>query len=167
MRLRYSLIVALASVLMLAPSFAQAATGFVATLSALNEVPPNASPATGTATAILSDDGLTLSYTVTYSGLTANRTASHFHAIGCPGINAGVQLAIAGAGPTSDTITGSGPVNATLLTGLTTACSGGSVAVYLNVHSGNFPGGEIRGQLFPDVTPSRNVTWGRIKMLYR
>ena len=167
MRMRYSLIVALASVLALAPSFTQAATGFVVSLSGANEVPPNASPATGTATVILSDDGLTLSYSVTYSGLTASRTASHFHAIACPGVNAGVQLGIAVGGPTSDTISGSGPVNATLSTGLTTPCGGGSVAVYLNVHSTNFPGGEIRGQLFPDVTPSRNVSWGRIKMLYR
>ena len=165
MRLRYSLIVALAAVL--APSFAQADMGFVATLSGTNEAPPNASPATGTATAILSADGSTLTYTVTYSGLTASRTASHFHASACPGANAGVQLGIAAGGPTSDTISGSGPVNATLLAALNTACSGGSVAVYVNVHSSNFPGGEIRGQLFPDVTPSRNVTWGRIKMLYR
>ena len=166
MRIRYSMVFALVSALAIAPAV-KADTGFVVNLSGLNEVPPNASPATGTAFAVLNTAGTILTYSVTYSGLTAPRTASHFHAVAPPGVNAGVQLPIAGAGPTADSFSGSGAVNATLLTGLTTPSGDGSVKVYLNVHSQTFPGGEIRGQLVPDATPTEKVSWGRIKALYR
>jgi len=167
MRVRYSIVIALVSVLAITSSVANANTGFVVSLSGLNEVPPNASPASGTAFAVLDNTGTILTYSVTYSGLLAPRTASHFHAIAAPGANASVQLPIAAGGPTSDSFSGSGAVNATLLTGLTTPSGDGSVKVYLNVHSSQFPGGEIRGQLVPDATPTHNVSWGRIKALYR
>jgi hypothetical protein len=166
MRIRYSLVVALASLLVLAGG-ASADTGFIAHLDGLQEVGPNASPGTGTCFAVLNNAGTLLTYSVSYSGLTAPRTASHFHATGCPGINASVQLPIAGSGPTADSFSGAGAVNATLLAALLNTCAGGSVPVYVNIHTSNFPGGEIRGQLFPDVTPSRKVSWGKIKMLYR
>src|SRR6267378_3709521 len=55
---------------------AHATTIFTATLSGANEVPPNASPATGTATAILSDDQLTLAVTESFSGLVGGGAAA-------------------------------------------------------------------------------------------
>ena len=166
MRVRYPITVALASLLVIAAG-AYADTGFVATLSGVCENPANASPATGTAFFVLNTAGTTISYNVTYSGLTTPRTASHIHAASCCGVNSGIQLPIAAAGPTADNIVGSGPVNATLLAALTSSCVGGTTQAYVNVHSTQFPGGEIRGQLVPDATPSTRHTWGRIKTLYR
>src|SRR5947209_9246472 len=53
---------------------------FRATLRGVNETPgPVATQATGTFEATLSDDGTTLSYTVTYNNLNAQVTQSHIH----------------------------------------------------------------------------------------
>ena len=172
MRVRYSFV--FASALMLAigiAAFAPAgaatsSTGFAATLSGANEVPPNASPASGSGFCVLNGTGTVgdpyvLSYSVSYSGLTTTRTASHFHGPATPAANAAVVFGIAGAGPTSDVISGVWNIDATNLTRLQ------SNLLYFNVHSGNFPAGEIRGQILPDATPTSRTTWGRIKQLYR
>jgi hypothetical protein len=178
MRVRYSLI--LASALMLAIGIAASApagaatssTGFAATLLGSNEVPPNASPASGSAFVVLSGDGTpgnpySISYSLTYSGLVANRTASHFHGPATPAVNAPVIFGIATAGPTSGTISGvwdntsSPALNATHVNYLMTG------QLYFNVHSQTYPGGEIRGQILLDATPTSRSTWGRIKQLYR
>src|SRR5215472_14468591 len=52
---------------------------FVAHLSGLNENPPNASPAMGTAVVTLDPTAHTLQLNVTFSNLTANDTAAHIH----------------------------------------------------------------------------------------
>jgi len=159
MRLRYSILTALALSLSIAP--AHAATGYSCAIDALQETPPNASPASGTGVFILNDAGTSLAYTVSYSGLTANRTAAHFHGPAGPGVPAGVVFGIAGAGPTSDVISGTWAIDATNLGRLNAGL------LYINIHSGNFPGGEIRGQIGADATPANKVSWGRIKALYR
>ena len=159
MRIRYSIIAALAVSLAVAP--AHASSGFVATLDGLQEVPPNASPASGTGFFVLDNTGTQLTYSVTYSGLTANRTAAHFHGPALPGVNAGVVFPIAGTGPTSGNISGTWAIDPTNVTRLN------SGLLYVNIHTGNFPGGEIRGQVVPDATPARSTSWGKIKALYR
>src|SRR5262245_12929258 len=53
---------------------------FHATLRGINETPgPVATQATGTFDATLSDDGTTLTYTVTYNNLNAQVTQAHIH----------------------------------------------------------------------------------------
>jgi len=37
---------------------------------------------------------------------------------------------------------------------------------YLNIHTSTFGGGEIRGFLVPEATPTTVQSWGRIKALY-
>src|SRR6185437_11279540 len=74
-----------------------------ATLTAASEVPPKASSGTGTAKVNLT--GHTLTWTVTYSGLTGPVTAGHFHGPAEPGSNAGVVVPF--AGNLSSPITGS------------------------------------------------------------
>ena len=71
MRIRYSLIATLVTALAVAPALAD--TGFIANLSGLNEVGPNASPASGTGFFVLNNAGTLLTYSVTYSGLLAAR----------------------------------------------------------------------------------------------
>src|SRR5437763_15006358 len=54
---------------------------YKATLSGANERPnPNTSTATGTWTSVLNPTTIVLTYTLSYTGLSANRTATHIHA---------------------------------------------------------------------------------------
>ena len=108
-----------------------------ATLSAADEVPPKASSGTGTAKINLS--GNTLTWTVTYSGLTGPVTAGHFHGPAMPGANAGVVVPFAGV--LASPITGS----ATLTDAQIADLKAGKW--YVNLHTQANPGGEIRGQV--------------------
>jgi hypothetical protein len=111
---------------------------FIFSLSGLEEVPPNASPATGQATVTFNKNTLELSWNISYQGLLGPITAAHFHGPAMPGQNAGVQVGI-GALPSpmigAATLT---PAQATQLQ---------SGLWYVNIHSTVFPGGEIRGQV--------------------
>jgi CHRD domain len=106
-------------------------------LSAKNEVPPNASTAVGTARVWL--DGMTLKWTVTYSGTTGPVTAGHFHGPAAPGANAGVMVPFTGS--MASPIEGS----ATLTQAQVDQLKAGMW--YVNLHTAANPGGEIRGQV--------------------
>lgn len=116
---------------------------FSATYSGTNEVPPNASPATGTIVGIYNDVTNTIFYTITFSGLTANTTAAHFHAPAAPGVNAAVTLAHAGF-PTG--VTGGSYTKMDVLTAAqeTNLMAG---LMYSNIHTTVLPGGELRAQI--------------------
>lgn len=117
-------------------------------LSGSQEVPPNSSPATGTLVGTYNDSTNLLKYTVTFSGLTANTTAAHFHGPAFPGFNAPVVFGAAGfptgvtGGTYTDSLTLSAGQEDTLKRGLW----------YFNIHTSAFPGGEIRGQVFLQST---------------
>src|SRR5262249_61023808 len=65
---------------------------FHATLRGINETPgPVATQATGTFDATLSDDGTTLTYTLTYNNLNAQVTQSHVH-FGFPKETGGIMF---------------------------------------------------------------------------
>lgn len=119
---------------------------FSKTYSGSQEVPPNASPATGTIVGAYNSLTNAIFYTINFSGLTANTVAAHFHAPAIPGVNASVIIAHAGfpTGVTSGTYSKSDVLTAAqeihLLAGL----------VYSNIHTTVFPGGEIRTQIFFD-----------------
>ena len=106
-------------------------------LSGKNEVPPNASTAVGTARVFL--DGMTLKWTVTYSGTTGPVTAGHFHGPAAEGANAGVVLPFTGS--MASPIEGS----ATLTQAQVDQLKAG--LWYVNLHTAANPGGEIRGQV--------------------
>jgi hypothetical protein len=155
MRLR-SPVVFLALALIAGAAPAQAAIiNFSASLSGLQEVPPNASPATGTGAMAFDDVTKILSWNITFSGLTAPQTAAHFH-IAPPGVNGPVTIGF----PLGSPIVGS--------QALTAAQEGSLLAgnFYANVHTTNFPGGEIRGQLERAV-PVEARTWGKLKAFYK
>jgi len=140
---------------------------FSAALSAANENPPTASPGTGLTT--VSFDTLTqlLSINITFSGLTTPTTAAHIHCCIAPPGNAGVATTVPAfpgfpLGVTSGTynmaldMTQASSYNPAFVT-----ANGGTVAsaeavfvtgftngmTYLNIHTAQFPGGEIRGFL--------------------
>jgi hypothetical protein len=123
-----------------AASFAQAAHYSASvTLNGAAEVPPAATPATGSAGVSIDTNANTLTFHLTYSGLTTAETAAHIHGFAPPGMNAPVIFPLP-AGTTKDgTWNYTEPQEANILAGLT----------YMNVHSTMFPGGEIRGWIQP------------------
>jgi CHRD domain-containing protein len=151
--------------LALAPS-AVAGDNFVATLSGDQEVPPRDTQAVGVATFKLRDDGTVLAFKVNVANLD-NAVAAHIHC-GAVGVNGPVGVTLFMGAPAG------GRVNGTLAEGTITApdpgnlcgwadlaavlAAMGSGATYVNVHTndgvpptdtgpGDFPGGEIRGQI--------------------
>lgn len=125
---------------------------YISTMTGANERPTaNTSTATGTGTYVLS--GNTLTYTLTASGLSAAAIGSHLH-IGGAAVAGPVLVGYQTAGVTSGTITsGSIDLSQPVGTGSVTI-TGDSLRVllnngnaYSNIHTANFTGGEIRGQL--------------------
>ena len=157
----FSVMLALA----LAPT-ALAGDNFVATLSGDQEVPARDTRAVGVATFKLSKDGTALEFKVTVGNI-HNVVASHIHC-GAVGVNGPVGVTLFAGAPAG------GSVNGTLAEGTITAPDPGngcgwtdlaavlaaieSGNTYVNVHTndgvappntgpGDFPGGEIRGQI--------------------
>jgi CHRD domain len=152
-------------VLALAPA-AVAGDNFVAPLSGDEEVPARDTQAVGVATFKLSDDGAALEFKLNVANI-ENVVAAHIHC-GAVGVNGPVGVTLFGAAPAG------GSVNGTLAAGTITAPDPGTAcgwtdlaavlaaiesgATYVNVHTndgvappntgpGDFPGGEIRGQI--------------------
>lgn len=138
---------------------------FTATLNGANERPtPRTTPATAVATFTLAND--VLSWTIDLSNIT-NVTAAHIH-IGTADVSGGVLLGLTGGGVSNTRITGSISKSAFVAPAAPNAGvtwddminlmrTGGA---YVNVHTnntandptnnsgpGDFPGGEIRGQI--------------------
>lgn len=85
-----------------------------------------------------------LDYSLTWTGLTSAVTNMHFHN-GAPGTSGGVDLAVAGPWASPQSATGAAvgdSEEANLLAG----------NWYLNIHTSNFGGGEIRGQVLLQTT---------------
>ncbi|HEX9961585.1 MAG TPA: CHRD domain-containing protein [Pyrinomonadaceae bacterium] len=113
---------------------------FFAYLNGAQEVPPVATSATGYARVFLNESAGTITYTVVFSGLSSNQTASHIHT-GAIGVSGPVTINFGAVGGTSGTITGTAAITPAQIALLR------SHQFYVNVHSVNFTPGEIRGQL--------------------
>jgi hypothetical protein len=133
---------ALAATLSALPALADTVK-FSGQLAASNEVPSNASTATGMLQASLDKSTGMLTWNVSYSGLTGPAKAAHFHGPAPAGQNAGVALGFSGAldSPIQGSATLTPAQVADLLAG----------KWYVNIHTATNPGGEIRGQA--TVTP--------------
>jgi len=143
------------------------ARNFVTHLSGDQEVPVRETSAAGQAIFHLSEDGLALRYKLIVANI-HNVVASHIH-LGIAGVNGPVVAFLAGpfpaAGGRTDGILAEGTITAANLTGplvgmqlsvlIAALRTGGA---YVNVHTndgvaptdsgaGDFPGGEIRGQI--------------------
>ena len=140
---------------------------FHAVLSGFNEVPTLISEGQGTLDLTVDRNAKTLTYKLTFSGLT-NVTQSHIH-LGKVHVAGGVMVFFCsnlGNGPAG---TPACPVNGGTVTGTLTAADVVALAAqnvtagnfddvadalnsdsaYVNVHTVAFPAGEIRGQLTP------------------
>ncbi len=141
-------------------------------LSGAQEVPPRATPATGEASFELSADGASIHYEIEVEDI-SNVIMAHIH-MGAVGINGPIVVWLFPVGGPPPAAPGGGPFEGVLATGTITASSlvgplaghtlGDLVALlnignaYVNVHTkdslagmnkgpGDFPGGEIRGQV--------------------
>jgi hypothetical protein len=131
----------LAAILALTAGAAQAETlNFHGMLSGAAEVPANTATGTGMVMATLDTDTKTLTYEVTYSGLTGPATAAHFHGPAMPGANAPPAVPVGSpVSPIKGTATLTDAQVADLRAG----------KWYFNVHTAAHPPGEIRGQVSP------------------
>ena len=122
-------------------SAAARAETFIAYLNGPQQVPAAATSATGFGRVFVNTNTMTYTFTVVFSGLGSAQTLSHIHAPAAIGANAPVIINFGTVGGTSGTISGSGSITSGQLAQLR------SHQGYINVHSVNFPNGEIRGQL--------------------
>jgi len=145
---------------------ASAGDNFVATLSGGEEVPARDTQATGVAKVKLREDGAALLFKLNVANID-NAVAAHIHC-GAVGVNGPVGVTLFMGSPAG------GAVNGTLAEGTITAPDAGNACgwtdlaaviaaietgnTYVNVHTndgvapintgpGDFPGGEIRGQV--------------------
>ena len=157
--IKMNLLAALGLVLAAAPL--SAATVFSTTLSGVNETPPNASAGTGSMLVTLLADTLTVD--VNFSDLSVPAAAAHIHCCGPVGIAEPIAVPFGGfpAGTSGSFSASFDLTSATSYSSAFLMANGGTVAgaeaafiaglntgnTYGNIHTSNFPGGEIRGQL--------------------
>ena len=125
---------------------------YAVTIDPSQEVPPPVSSGIGTATVTLDDVTGLVTVAGTFSGLTSNASAAHLHGLAGPGALGGVLISLTETGGTSGNVTGSGTLSAANVTGMLNGLT------YLNIHTTNNPGGEIRGQIVQEV-PSLSAGW--------
>jgi hypothetical protein len=163
----------LAVALLAGPMTASATYVFTTTLSGISEEPPNASPATGTATVTWDEVAQTMRVEAAFIDLLGLTSAAHIHVINGPG-DLNTADTVGPVATTTPSFTGfplgvtSGAFDQTLDLTLATSYregfitdSGGTVLsaqtqlfnalldgrAYFNIHTSEFPGGEIRGFL--------------------
>jgi hypothetical protein len=131
-------------------------SSLMGTLSGAQEVPANSSTATGMVTGDVTDPNGVFNITVSFTGLSANVTAAHIHG-GLPGANGPVVIDLQPLGfPLGVT---SGNFNATINLTPGQLSNLLSERWYVNIHTSNFPGGEIRAQINVKGVTSIVRTW--------
>jgi len=140
---------------------------FTTTLTGAQEVPPTGSPGIGSALVTLDTTTNLLTVNVAFAGLGSPTIASHIHCCTPPGANAMVATTVPTfpgfpLGVTTGTylmtfdLTLASTYNPAFITAHGGTVAGAQAAfiaglisgqTYLNIHTSQFPGGEIRGQL--------------------
>ncbi len=163
---------AIAAVFVCLAGSAQAAKIYETTLLGTNEVPANASPATGLSIVTVSGNLMTVHET--WSGLIGGPSAAaHIHCCTAPGSNIGVAIPFTGfpvgASGVYDHVfdlTNPATYTSAFVNGLGGGTTAGAEAAllagldaghaYANIHNAAFPAGEIRGFLTAVPEPA---TW--------
>lgn len=143
------------SFVLLATAFANPMMNYNAHLAGRNEVPPAATLAQGQAKFVISENELSIGYKLIVANI-ENVIQAHIH-IGAIGANGPVVAFLYGPAPISGRFSGvlaEGTITATNLVGplagqplsaLIEAIRAGNT--YVNVHTSQYPGGEVRGQI--------------------
>ena len=141
---------------------------FRAVLTGFEEVPAVSTSASGELNLVLGDDGVTINYTLNFSGLSSAVQQGHIH-FAQASVNGPIIIWLCGttalpgpAGtptcPQSGSVSGVITSSAILASPTTQQLAAGDMARvirllrassgYANVHTANSPGGEIRGQIY-------------------
>jgi len=139
-----AVVAGLAGITLWAGSSLAAPESFQVPLTGAQEVPAVDTPAKGTAKLSYDPATRVVTWTITYSGLSGPATMAHFHGPAAKGENAGVQIWLTEKGkPVESPIKG----QATLTPDQAKDFAAGKW--YVNVHTEQHPGGEIRGYVTP------------------
>ena len=116
-------------------------TVYTMQLNGASEFPQNPSTATGTVRVALDQATGNIVVDGTFTGLTSTVTAAHIHGPAAAGANAAIIMPLDVTGTTSGTVAGTMTMSQAqmdmMLGGMT----------YVNIHSTNYMGGEIRAQI--------------------
>ena len=110
-----------------------------AVISAKQETPVNATTGIGGGYFVIDTDANTVNFWISFAGLSSPENAAHIHGFAGPGTPAGVVFGLPAGNPKVGTWNYTEGQEASILAGLT----------YVNIHTNNNPGGEIRGQIVP------------------
>lgn len=142
-------------------TFAQDTLNLKAKLVGFQENPPKLTQGTGEFKAVVDLNAKTIAYTLTFSNLTSNALFSHIH-FGQPTVNGAVYIFLCGGPTTPVCPAGGGTVTGTIIAADVLGVPAQNIAAgdfagairiilndtaYVNVHTTNFPAGEIRGQV--------------------
>lgn len=122
---------------------------YVAELNGNNEVPANNSPATGSAVLVFTGSN-TANLSMSFTGLTSPQTAAHIHGPGEIGVNAPAIIPLPNGQISNHSITFTDEQLAQIDIGM----------LYINIHTEQYPEGEIRGQLLWDMEASQRIVFG-------
>ena len=131
-------------------SVAQAApVSIVVPLTGAQEVPPVQTQGSGSAALTYDPSTRVVTWSITFGGLSSQATMAHFHGPAPAGKNAGVKVGISqkGSPEVASPISG----QATLSPDDAKVFEAGEM--YINIHTKDHPGGEVRGQV---VVPKSN-----------
>ncbi|HVJ56067.1 MAG TPA: CHRD domain-containing protein [Aliidongia sp.] len=110
-------------------------------LSGKAETPPNDSKGKGHGDVTYDDQTMEMKWKISWKGLSGDATAAHFHGPAKPGASAGPVVAIKAADGITSPLIGS----ATLTDDQAKQLLAGDW--YWNIHTKQFPNGELRGQV--------------------
>jgi len=142
-------------------TFAQDTPHLKANLVGFQEVPPKLTDGAGEFKAVVDLNAKTISYTLTFSNLTSTALFSHIH-FGQHAVNGAIYIFLCGGPTTPVCPAGGGTVTGTITAADVLAVSAQNITAgdfegairiiqsgdaYVNVHTTNFPAGEIRGQV--------------------
>ncbi|TGE17181.1 CHRD domain-containing protein [Hymenobacter elongatus] len=108
-----------------------------ATLDGKQQVPANNSPGTGTLVGTYDKTTRVITYTIEFQNMTAAPSLGHFHQ-GAPGVSSSVIVPFSGL---------TSPIKGSATLSQTDGDKLLAQGVYANLHSSNFPQGELRGDI--------------------
>lgn len=127
-------------------SVAVAQTTLTAFLSGAQEVPPVSTPASGFGSVVLNQARTQITVNLSFSNLTSRMTVAHIHEAP-PGVNGPIRFDLGPLIVLSNEGRNGTLTNAVFAVTMAQAQALLAGNMYFNVHSQQFPPGEIRGQL--------------------
>lgn len=115
-------------------------------MDAMQNVPPRESNGTADCTATLDDASGSVSINCSFSGLTSPARAVHLHGLAPRGASTTALVTLSATPATEGVIAGSGTLSPEEVSGMKSGLT------YVNLHTQDWPGGEIRGQIEPPFT---------------